>query len=186
MSTPSRTGPLPWLPTRLPRPLRWLAGIAGSLLLAWMVLAIGFAPLPWPGLRWVLAAAFALLAFPALWRSRRRWHIAVLALAVLAWCAAWASISPSHDWDWRPGTAVMPRVQITRGRVVIHDYRNFEYRSVDDFTPRWETRELSLSKLQRLDFHVSYWRPGPVAHTFVSFVFEDADPVVVSIETRAE
>jgi hypothetical protein len=37
-----------------------------------------------------------------------------------------------------------------------------------------------------LDFFVSYWSEGPVAHTFVSFVFDNAAPLSISIETRPE
>ena len=35
-----------------------------------------------------------------------------------------------------------------------------------------------------LDFYITNWMPGPVGHTFVSFIFGDAPPVSISIETR--
>jgi len=38
-----------------------------------------------------------------------------------------------------------------------------------------------------MDLFVSYWKIGPVAHTFVSFNFDDGTPpVCISIETRPE
>ncbi|QTF90897.1 DUF4105 domain-containing protein [Halomonas sp. BM-2019] len=80
----------------------------------------------------------------------------------------------------------MPRIEVDGDRILIRDYRHFEYRSVDDFTIRYTNRELLLSKLIAMDFYVSYWREGPIAHTFVSFIFEDEDPVSISIETRPE
>jgi hypothetical protein len=178
--------PLPWFQARLPRPVRWAFGIAVSLLLMWQVLAIGYAPLPWPGARWAAAVAFAAFSFWALWWSRRGWPVLLLGALFLAWLATWASIRPSHDREWRPEVAVMPRIDIDGDRILIRDYRHFEYRSVDDFTIRYEDRELQLSKLMAMDFYVSYWREGPVAHTFVSFIFEGEDPVSVSIETRPE
>jgi hypothetical protein len=64
--------------------------------------------------------------------------------------------------------------------------RNFDYRTTDNFTVRYEDREVLLSHLTALDFFVSYWMPGPVAHTFVSFIFDNAPPVCVSIEARPE
>ena len=45
---------------------------------------------------------------------------------------------------------------------------------------------MQLSHLTGLDFFVSYWSEGPVAHTFVSFIFDNAPPLSISIETRPE
>jgi hypothetical protein len=64
--------------------------------------------------------------------------------------------------------------------------RNFDYRNQDDFTAHYEEREIDLSHLTGLDFYVSYWSEGPVAHTFVSFIFDNASPLSISIETRPE
>lgn len=80
----------------------------------------------------------------------------------------------------------MPRVFIDGDRVRLIGVRNFDYRSQDDFTVHYEERELDLSHLVGLDFFVSYWRKGPVAHTFVSFIFDNAAPLCISIETRPE
>ena len=71
----------------------------------------------------------------------------------------------------------MPRAFIDGDRVRITGFRNFDYRSRDDFTVRYEEREVSLSHLNSLDFYVSYfWPDSPVAHTFVSFGFDNAPP----------
>jgi hypothetical protein len=37
-----------------------------------------------------------------------------------------------------------------------------------------------------MDFFLSFWAPGPVGHTFVSFNFDNAPPLCISIETRPE
>jgi hypothetical protein len=155
------------------------------LLIAWATLAIHYSNLPWPGLRLGLACAFAAFAIWALWLSRPRRTIAftVLYLGVVAW---WISISPSHDRNWRPEVAVMPRVTIDGDRVRITGVRNFDYRSRSDFTVRYETREVFLSQLTGIDFFVSYWSEGLVGHTFLSFIFHNAPPLSISIETRPE
>lgn len=80
----------------------------------------------------------------------------------------------------------MPRAVIDGDRVRISGVRNFDFRSEHDFTVRYEEREVSLSHLTALDFFVSYWVEGIVAHTFVSFIFDDAPPLSISIETRPE
>jgi hypothetical protein len=149
-------------------------------------LAIYYSNLPWAGLRLGLAAAFAAFAIWALWLSRRRRAsvaFLVLFLGVVAW---WISISPSHDRPWRPEVAVMPRALIDGDRVRITGVRNFDYRTRSDFTVRHEEREVQLSHLTGLDFYVSYFTEGPVAHTFVSFIFDNAPPLSISIETRPE
>jgi len=121
-----------------------------------------------------------------LWVSRRRempWVFGGLFFGVLVW---WSFIHPSHDRVWRPDVAVMPRAFIDGDRARIIDVRNFEYRTRDDFTVRYEEREVSLSHLTSVDFFISFWKPGPIGHTFVSFVFDNAPPLSVSIETRPE
>jgi hypothetical protein len=107
----------------------------------------------------------------------------MLFLGVVAW---WLSISPSHDRPWRPEVGVMPRATIDGDRVHITGVRDFEYRSLNDFTVRYEEREVQLSHLTGLDFFVSYWSEGLVGHTFLSFIFDNAPPLSISIETRPE
>jgi hypothetical protein len=156
------------------------------LLAAWCTLAIYFSNLPWPGLRLALAAGFAIVALYLVWRppTRRRFFtLFALCLSVITW---WIFIFPSHDRPWRPEVAVMPRAVIEGDRVRISGVRDFDYRSRNDFTARYVEREVQLSHLTGLDFFVSYWSEGPVAHTFVSFIFDNAPPLSISIETRPE
>jgi len=167
-------------------PIRGICLLFQVLLIAWATLAIYYSNLPSAVLRVAVAMSFAILAIWLLWLSRdRRGSIvfAVLFLAVVAW---WLSISPSHDRPWRPEVAVMPRAIIDGDRVHITGVRNFEYRSRNDFTARYEERDIQLSHLTALDFFVSYWSEGLVAHTFVSFIFDNAPPLSISIETRPE
>jgi hypothetical protein len=156
-----------------------------ALLAVWGALAIYFSNLPWSWLRLALAIAFAAVSIWALWisRPRRRLAFGALFLVVLAW---WITIAPSHHRPWRPEVAVMPRAHIDGDRVRLTGVRNFEYRSRNDFTPRYEEREIRLSHLKGIDFYVSYWSEGPVGHTFVSFIFDNAPPLSISIETRPE
>jgi hypothetical protein len=156
-----------------------------GLVTIWATLAIYYSNLPWPWLRLTLAAAFLVFAIWALWisRPRRRVVFAALFLAAVTW---WIAIPPSHDRNWRPEVAVMPRASIDGDRVRIANFRNFEYRSRNDFDVRYEEREFELSHLTGIDFYVSYWREGLVGHTFLSFIFDNAPPLSISIETRPE
>jgi hypothetical protein len=172
------------------KPFIWLIAVIGFLcrvlLLAWATLAIYYSNLPWGWLRLSLAVAFLVFGIWALWLTRRpRMFLAFagLFLCVLVW---YICIRPSHDRPWRPEVSVMPRATTDGDRVRFTGFRNFKYGSRDDFTLRYEEREFLISHLTSLDFFVSYWKKGPVAHTFLSFNFDNALPLCISIETRPE
>jgi len=172
------------------RPVRrvWagLRFLGRLLLVTWATLAIYYSNLPWAWSRLALALAFAGFSIWALWLTRRprmgRVFLGLFA-AVLIW---YILIPPSHDREWRAEVAVMPRAIVDGDRVRITGVRDFDYRSRDDFTVRYIDREVSLAHLTSVDLFISYWWPGPVAHTFVSFNFDNAPPVCISIETRPE
>jgi hypothetical protein len=174
----------------LSRSFGWLiAGIwilIQIVLVVWATLAIFYSNLPWAALRVTLALAFAAFAIRALWFSRRRRSKAAFVVVFLGIVAWWIAILPSHDREWRPEVAVMPRAIIDGDRVRISGVRNFDYRTRNDFTVRYEEREVQLSRLTGLDFYVSYWSEGLVGHTFLSFLFDNAPPLAISIETRPE
>jgi Domain of unknown function (DUF4105) len=188
--TPDKAQPIRPRAGRLLKPFQWLLAAAifvfRVLLVGWATLAIHYSNLPWEWLRLVLATAFLAFAVWALWlahRRRARLVFVGLFLAVLAW---WTTIQPSHDRKWRPEVAVMPRAVVDGDRARFTGVRNFDYRSRDDFTARYEEREVSLAHLTGVDFFVSYWVEGPVGHTFLSFIFDNAPPLSISIETRPE
>src|SRR5262245_4473128 len=174
----------------LSRSFGWLTRtiwiLCQALLVAWGSLVIYFSNLPWAAARIALAICFALVSIWLLWLSRRRLAstaFVMLFTGVVAWSI---SILPSHHRPWRPEVAVMPRATINGDRVRITGVRDFDYRTRDDFTVHYQEREVQLSHLTGLDFFVSYWSEGPVAHTFVSFIFDNAPPLSISIETRPE
>jgi hypothetical protein len=179
------------LPAWITRPGRWcwtgLRRAAQFLLIAWATLAIYYSNLPWAWTRVAWAVAFAGFGVWALWLSRRarlRWVFAGAFAAIAVW---WVCIPASFDRPWRREVAVLPRAVIDGDRVRLTGFRNFIYRSKDDFDVRYEQREVSLAHVVSMDLFVSYWKIGPVAHTFVSFNFDDGTPpVCISIETRPE
>jgi len=166
--------------------LRGLLHVLIGAVLAWEVLALAHLPVVSAELRWPLAIVFALFCLWAIWWTLRRWPKAVVGLLFVALFAIWASIHPSLNRPWQPEVAVMPRVSIDGDSIHITGVRNFDYRSADDFTKRYEEREYRLSQLRSVDFFLSYWHVGPVGHTFLSFNFENQAPLSISIETRPE
>jgi hypothetical protein len=160
---------------------------AQFLLISWAALALYYSNLPWAWARVALAVAFAGFGVWAWWvrpGASLRWAFAGAFAVVAVW---WACIPLSHDRPWRREVAVLPRAVIDGDRVKLSGFRNFTYRSEDDFDARYEQREVSLAHLVSVDLFISYWKVGPVAHTFVSFTFNDGTPpVCVSIEARPE
>ena len=155
------------------------------LVTAWSSLAIYFSNLPGSWLRLAFAIAFVVFsAWALVWsRPRRTWVFFAGFLAVAVW---WIAIPPSHDRPWRPEVAVMPRAFVDGDKVRITNVRDFTYRGRNDFDIRYIEREVDLSHLTGIDFYVSYWTEGPVGHTFLSFTFDKAPPLSISIETRPE
>jgi hypothetical protein len=168
----------------------WLAAAVGfickALLAGWCALALHFSNLPWPWVRTLLALVFLVFAVRTLWlRPGRRGLLWFGTGCGVVFCW-WSFIQPSHERPWKPDVAVMPRAVIEGDRLRITGFRNFRYRGAEDFEPIREERVYDLSKLSHVDFFISYWKPGPVGHTFVSFDFEDAEPLCISIEVRPE
>lgn len=188
--TASMTDGLPVAPGRSCRPCRLLAGLSLSIVLAgmvaWSVMAIVWSNLP-AGLRPYMAGIFAISsAFWLAWtRLSRRGVLAfcgVFALLV-AW---WLNIPPSNDRDWQPDVAVSPDAVTEGDKVTIRNIRNCEYRSETDFDVRYYDQTFDVSRLQTVDLYLCYWGSPMIAHTMMSFGFDDDQYVCISIETRKE
>ncbi len=163
-----------------------LRNLLYGLMAVWATLAIYYSNLPWGWARLALAAVFAAFGIWALWITPRRvarWAFGAAFAAVLFW---FISIEPSDDRPWRPEVAVKPRAIIEGDIIRITGYRHFYFRTRDDFDVRYEEREVQLSHLTSVDLFISFWLPGPLGHTFVSFNFDNGPPVCISIETRPE
>ena len=106
----------------------------------------------WPG-------PLASIAMFAAWRPLWQPIVALLGAEslFLAW---WFRLKPSNDRDWDPSMAVLPRAVIAGDAVTIENVRNLEYRSIDDFTPRYEARTYHLSNIKGVDVIFFDWGDG--------------------------
>lgn len=122
--------------------------------------------------------------------SKRRGRMWILAagLVVLVGAAFWLTLTPPIGGDWADDHAELPAVRFDGQRVTIQGYRNFTYRSADEYEARYETRELDLDQLESVWYVLvpfsTDWR-GP-AHSFLSFGFADSTYVSVSVEARRQ
>ncbi|MGH8074923.1 MAG: DUF4105 domain-containing protein [Lysobacter sp.] len=171
------------------RALRILLAIAVAGFAGWGALALWFqVPWPWP-LRTLLIVAWCALGLGAILGLVRRsapllrWAFAIACLVLLAW---WSTLTPSHERQWADDVARLLEAEVDGSHVTLHNVRNFEWRTETDYTPRWETRSYDLDRLVSADLILSYWMGPQIAHTLVSFGFDDGRQLVFSLEIRKE
>jgi hypothetical protein len=96
----------------------------------------------------------------------------------------WFRQRPSNNRDWDTSVAVLPWA-VREGDVVrIENIRNFEYRSLDDFTPRYETRTFHLANLKAADVIFFYWGSPWMSHPVLVFDLGSDGRICMSIEVR--
>ena len=99
------------------------------------------------------------------------------------------SIEPQQDRDWMAEVdqqVAYERDATNPDLITLTNVRNFDWRTDKDATEHWETRTIDLSKLSGVDVTNSYWMGPLIAHTLVSFRFEDDRPLAFSFEIRKE
>ena len=134
--------------------------------------------------RWVVLAWFVgVIAMFVAWQPLWQPTVALLAAEslFLAW---WLTQKPSHDHDWNPGGALLPRAVRTGDAVTIDNIRNFDYRSIDDFTPRYQTRTVQLANLKSADIIFFNWTMPWMSHPVLVFDFGPDGRLCMSIEAR--
>ncbi|MBT1073469.1 Lnb N-terminal periplasmic domain-containing protein [Pelotalea chapellei] len=153
-------------------------------MVCWASLAIYYSNLP-AVVRPIAAALFAIGSFGAFYFIRA--HVFAISgfgaifVVVLLW---WLSIPPSNNRDWQPDVALLPSATIDGNMVTIHNIRNVDYRSESDYTVRHYDASFNLAQLRSVDNFLVYWGSPLIAHTMMSFGFDDGRYLCFSIETR--
>lgn len=169
------------------RALYLLVGLAGVGTLGWGALALAFSGPGGAPVRGALVVGYLLAGgWLLLWvRPRRRGWLAFAGLfaVLLGW---WLIIPPRNDRAWQPNVALLPWAEIAGDVVTVHNVRNNVYRSETDYDARYEDRVYRLSALRSLDLFLVYWGSPHIAHTIMSFGFDDGRYLAFSIEGRME
>lgn len=146
----------------------WFRGPASS---AWRVLLATL---------WIALAATGLFGLiDATWPGPVLFAMAGLGLA--GW---WARVRPRSDRPWARDVERLVQAERRGSHVRLHNVRNFDWRTRDDYSPHWESRAYDLDSLVAVDLVVSYWMGPAIAHTLVSFAFADGRHLVFSVEVR--
>jgi hypothetical protein len=133
----------------------------------------------WVAVGWVVGVIVLFALWQPLWQP-----FAVLLGVLVLFLGWWLRLKPSHDREWDPSVAVMPRAVREGDVVTIENVRNFEYRSLDDFTPRYETRTYHLANLKGADIVFFNWGIALMSHPVLVFDFGPDGFVCMSIEVR--
>ena len=135
----------------------------------------------------ILAALFGVFLPAAFMFSRSFFRGVILSLGlfvfVLVW---WQTLTPTNEKDWAPDVAQISHGEIQGDTLVMHNVRNFDYKSEQTFHQQWDTREYDLNKLEGLDIFISYWASDNIAHTILSWDFGTDGCLAISIETRKD
>ena len=135
------------------------------------------------GFAWLLLWGYAVL---------QKRLLPIFACGLLLWLALWMwwqTILPQAQRDWAPEDAHLAQVLPDKDLpdvVHLQYMRNFTWHSPTSFTAQWDERSYDLQQLQTVDVALSYWMGPAIAHTLVSFGFEDGRHVVFSVEIRKE
>ncbi len=165
--------------------LIWLIHIVLALAWLWAALALRFFS-PWPGwlrglalLVWIGGTAVLFRVVPEPWLG--------IAFAVPFVAALWTRYNPAFDRAWAADQAHWPTAHFANEHATLHNVRHATYRTTTDYDVCWETRTYDLSRIERMDFIIEPFTPWRgLAHTFMSFGFEDGEYVAVSVEVRRE
>lgn len=130
---------------------------------------------------WAFAGVVGLVAVFVRPRWRAKLGVALGILIVMGW---WFTLQPRQYRDWKPEVLLAPYATVEGEVVTLHNVRNFEYRTEEDFTPRYDLRRLDLRNLRGLDIFITYWGSPYMAHPILSFDFGKDGRVCFSIETR--
>jgi hypothetical protein len=170
---------------RLTKVIIWPIGWMGTVVFAFWSLGAVYYDFPITQLRVPAAIIFVVLVFSCLFflrpGGRKMVGILCLCAGITGW---WFTLKPTNIANWQPDVSETAWAEISGDEVTVHNVRNCEYRTENDYIPHWETRVVRLSQLNGMDVAITYWGSPWIAHPIVSFDFSDSSPLCFSIETR--
>ncbi len=153
----------------------------------WSAIAIYFMFLPNAQLAAIASGLFSISILSVFFFLPERMSLSIIILLYTTVLVGWNNMQPSNDRIWMPSVAKSPHATIQGNTVEIFDIRNFDYRAENDFSENYYDKTYHLNDLESLSFILSYWDGGTVvAHTILSFGFNNGEYLAVSAETRQE
>lgn len=122
-------------------------------------------------------------------KTASKWLVGLYAAIWFVGVGWFFSIEAKQQRDWMPEVSQQVSYQrdVTNPDLItLTNVRNFDWHTNEEATEHWDTRTIDMSKLSGVDVTNSYWMGPLIAHTLVSFRFEDDRPLAFSFEIRKE
>ena len=112
----------------------------------------------------------------------------LLAVLIVAFCVyRFVYLQPSQSRNWSPDLATLAHAEIEGDKVTVYNIRNFAYQTETEYTPRYYNKSFDLERIKKVYYAVVPFGSVPgIAHTFVSFEFEEDQFLAISIEVRKQ
>ena len=154
------------------------------ILVLWPTLALFF-DLPFPHLRIAAAISYLLVVTVSLVSLRHKPARLLLGLASCALVASWwLTLKPTNKEPWQTDVSRLASATQNGNHVIIHNFRQCDYRAEFDYTCKWSDRDVDLSQIRGVDLFMDYWGSPWIAHTILSFDVGNGQHVAFSIEQR--
>jgi hypothetical protein len=97
-------------------------------------------------------------------------------------------LTPSNDLSWVNENKFTAYAEIEGDEVLLKNVRNFNWRTTKDYDESWIEKKFKISECTKIWLVLEYFYPTrrPVAHTLLSFEFENGERISCSIEIRRE
>ena len=128
---------------------------------------------------WVVGVALLFIFWQPVWQP----FLVLLSVTGL-FVIWWLRLKPSHQRDWDSCVSVLPQATTRDEVVTIENVRNFEYRTLSDYTPHYETRKYSLANLRGGDIIFFNWGSPWMCHPVLVYDFGPDGRICISIEVR--
>ena len=96
-------------------------------------------------------------------------------------------LTASNNRQWTPELATVPFAKIDGPQYTLHNIRNCNYVTAEDFVVDYYDRQILLNQIQSVDFIVvPFPKTRRLAHTMISFGLSDGSYLALSVEVRKE
>ena len=162
--------------------LTWLIGLP---LAIWIGGAIYFDVVGATQRSWLLVAGWLVLVFAwLLFGPGGANGFLWLMIAEGLFFAWWLTIPAQQHREWDPNFSTPARFSCNGDLLTAEHVRNTEYQSLEESTPRYETRTYRPSNLRGIDALILYWGSPYMCHPMFVFDFGPDGRLCFSIEVR--
>ena len=112
---------------------------------------------------------------------------AILVFSINFWLLTAGQKKARSDRDWAIDCSKNARFEIDGDNVILHNRRDFTWRTTRDFDENWDSWSFKISELKGIWYVVDYFHKiRGMAHTMVGFEFSDERYLMASFEVRRE